>query len=250
VRGNISTSGRFYVGISSNPSARIAEHRRGEGAEWTRRYPPCGVAKIKLASRDKGRARLEEDATVKRLMRKHGKENVRGGSYSRVQLTSTDNKALSKELNHAEGGCLRCGHQGHWASQCYAQRDVEGRSISSDGDTFDDDDNHAWGGCFRCGHQGHWASQCYAQRNVEGRSISSNGETFDDDDDDDTFDDDDPCESPHESTTGGARHGRELYTPYPRHTGPRGITPTHTRLVHHARFRHSVKPQTRRALDR
>jgi len=198
VRGNISTSGRFYVGISSNPSARIAEHRRGEGAEWTRRYPPCGVAKLKLASRDKGRARLEEDATVKRLMRKHGKENVRGGSYSRVQLTSTDNKALSKELNHAEGGCLRCGHQGHWASQCYAQRDVEGRSISSDGDTFDDDDNHAWGGCFRCGHQGHWASQCYAQRNVEGRSISSNGETFDDDDDDDAFDDDDEEEEEEE----------------------------------------------------
>ena len=133
--------GRVYVGISSNPSARIAEHRRGEGAEWTRRYPPCGVAKIKLASRDKGRARLEEDATVKRLMRKHGKENVRGGSYSRVQLTSTDNKALSKELNHAEGGCFRCSHQGHWASQCYAQRNVEGRSISSNGETFDDDDD-------------------------------------------------------------------------------------------------------------
>jgi predicted GIY-YIG superfamily endonuclease len=74
--------GRWYVGTTSNPSARIAEHRRGEGAEWTRLYPPCGVARVKLASKDKGHARIEEIAEVKRLMREHGVENVRGGSYS------------------------------------------------------------------------------------------------------------------------------------------------------------------------
>jgi predicted GIY-YIG superfamily endonuclease len=126
-------SDRWYVGITCSPPARLAEHRRGEGAEWTRLYPPTsGFARVKLASGDKVQARIEEDAEVKRLMRLHGIGNVRGGSYTRVQLSRADVKAISKELNHAGGGCLRCGHRSHWVSQCYAQRDVEGRSISSD----------------------------------------------------------------------------------------------------------------------
>jgi len=65
-------SDRWYVGITCSPPARLAEHRRGEGAEWTRLYPPTsGFARVKLASGDKVQARIEEDAEVKRLMRLH-----------------------------------------------------------------------------------------------------------------------------------------------------------------------------------
>ena len=57
---------------------------------------------------------------------------MRGGSYSREVLSRTDIKALSKELRHADGGCLRCGRQSHWATDCYANTDVCGNAISDD----------------------------------------------------------------------------------------------------------------------
>lgn len=54
------------------------------------------------------------------------------GSYTREELGRTDIKALSKELRHADGGCLRCGHKSHWAKDCYANTDVCGNDISDD----------------------------------------------------------------------------------------------------------------------
>jgi hypothetical protein len=42
--------------------------------------------------------------------------------------------------------CLKCGRDGHWASQCYARTSVIV--------------------CYRCGREGHIAPQCYARTHV------------------------------------------------------------------------------------
>ena len=125
----------WYVGTTVDPTSRLEAHRSGKGgAEWTRQHPPVKgfSSNLKEVDGDEEQARLDEDAEVKRLMKEHGIENVRGGSYSTRTLSRTDVKSLSKELRHASGGCLRCGHKSHWATNCYAGKDVAGNSISDD----------------------------------------------------------------------------------------------------------------------
>ena len=100
----------FYVGTTNSPPARLVEHREGRGAEWTRQHPPICFSKVyklrKLDCEDSA-ARLQEDAQVKMIMLAKGIHAVRGGSYSRPDLTRDDIKALCKELYHANNGCSR-----------------------------------------------------------------------------------------------------------------------------------------------
>ena len=80
----------FYVGTTTNPAARLKEHRDGAGAEWTRLHPPlCFSQKYKLRKLECSdeAARLQEDAHVKAVMLDRGIDSVRGGSYSRPHLS-------------------------------------------------------------------------------------------------------------------------------------------------------------------
>lgn len=41
-------------------------------------------------------------------------------------------EAKVSELQSAGGPCYRCGRKGHWASSCYAQTHVNGRTLDDD----------------------------------------------------------------------------------------------------------------------
>lgn len=129
------SGGRWYVGITTNPSARLKEHRMGVGAEWTRLYPPVRFSKkyplkcLKSSDYNQIGARLQEDAQVKRVMLHEGMEMTRGGSYSSTHLSRAEVCVLRKELFHATNGCLRCGRQGHWARHCSASTDITGQRV-------------------------------------------------------------------------------------------------------------------------
>jgi hypothetical protein len=41
------------------------------------------------------------------------------------------------ELQTAGGPCYRCGRTGHWASTCYAAKDVYGNDLESDESGYD-----------------------------------------------------------------------------------------------------------------
>ena len=124
----------WYVGTTTDPTSRLLAHGSRDGAEWTRQHPPVEgfSSQLKEVKGDEGQAKLEEDAEVKRLMKEYGIDKVRGGSYSSISLSRTDVKSLTKELRHASGGCIRCGHESHWAKSCYAKKDVVGNPISDD----------------------------------------------------------------------------------------------------------------------
>ncbi len=123
----------FFVGITNKPVALLKEHKGGDGAEWTRLHPPLRFSKkykMRKLECSYAEGRLLEDARVKVVMLDHGLGSVRGGSYSRPNLSHEDVKALSKELYH---GCLRCGHLSHWAHECFASTDVMGNAIEDRG---------------------------------------------------------------------------------------------------------------------
>lgn len=161
--------GKYYVGRSVNPKKRFAEHLNGQGSAWTSQYTP-----IRLLQTTPSTSPFDENKVTKEFMAKYGVENVRGGSYSSVELDDIQQIALEREMRAAEDACMRCGRKGHFVKDCYAATDVSGERLESadkiergqnDGDEDSDDD-----ACYRCGRSGHFASQCYAKTIVSSSS--------------------------------------------------------------------------------
>ena len=77
--------GNYYVGATSDLNRRLEQHRRGNGAAWTKKHPVVELA----ASSDPVRNwwALEREVTL-RMMRKYHWRNVRGAGWTERQLSS------------------------------------------------------------------------------------------------------------------------------------------------------------------
>ena len=188
--------GKYYVGQTKNLQKRFQEHVDGAGSVWTRKYAPLAIASSVALD-----GVLHEDRVTKELMLQHGIDNVRGGSYCRINLDDGQYNALTTELRSATGTCFECGLQGHFAAQCPAKREPAkpgkhkraskstrdsclrcGRSghsadtcyakTDADGDVLSDSSDDA-DSCFRCGRNGHFANTCYAKTDVDGDRLDS-----------------------------------------------------------------------------
>ncbi|EQD41109.1 hypothetical protein B1A_16209 [mine drainage metagenome] len=106
---------KYYVGrcYTNRLTTRIQEHKNNKGAAWTTKYP---VQKILLSfpSNDP----LDEEMMVLKQMRKYGINNVRGGSFSNINLTFSQKSVLQTQLYGINGKCFNCGSEKHWYSKC------------------------------------------------------------------------------------------------------------------------------------
>ena len=66
-----------------------------------------------------------------------------------------------------KNNCERCGRPGHYASTCYAKKDINGNIIIDESSEEESEDDT----CFRCGRPGHYASTCYAKKDINGNII-------------------------------------------------------------------------------
>lgn len=106
---------KFYVGLSSNARRRISQHMSGEGAAWTKIYPPLPDNPVELRHAEN---ELDEEYTTLKMMLIHGVENVRGGSFANPRLNSAQVRVLRGMLRSARGECFECGKPGHKKRNC------------------------------------------------------------------------------------------------------------------------------------
>lgn len=105
--------GNYYVGRTNNLERRLNEHKRGYGSEWSKKHGSCELLQV-YDSNDP----FYEDMIVKKMMKEHGINKVRGGAYSQIILPSNSVKMIENEILAASDLCFGCGTPGHFVKAC------------------------------------------------------------------------------------------------------------------------------------
>ena len=106
-------NGKYYVGKSKDAMKRFDEHKSGSGSAWTSKYKPVRMIEVRDL-----KDHHDENNVTKDLMKKHGINNVRGGSYTQVNLSEDVESVLQKEMMGNADVCYKCNLAGHFANQC------------------------------------------------------------------------------------------------------------------------------------
>lgn len=115
---------KYYVGKTINPEFRIKNHFHKNGSAWTKKYKPLKIEALIPDCDD-----YDEDKYTKIYMDKYGIENVRGGSFVSIKLDETTVNYLTHMSNGTNDKCFRCGRSGHFAANCYARTDINGKYL-------------------------------------------------------------------------------------------------------------------------
>lgn len=183
----------YYVGKTTNFANRLLEHLSGKGSEWTKLHLPT-TKFTQIEATDE----FEEDRQTLRLMKEHGIDYVRGGSFSKPILDESTRKVIAGMLRSSEDACFHCGEKGHFARFCsrpaskqevLVASSVAGTNCACCGRfwktlpvaepwykrqcnfcehigycMYEED----MGCCARCGRESHNHKRCYAKRTTTG----------------------------------------------------------------------------------
>lgn len=154
---------KYYIGKTTNPEFRIEQHFNSSGSQWTKKYKPRKVLEL-LPNCDN----YDEDKYTLKFMEQYGINNVRGGTFCELKLTTDNLSTIKKMINGSTDKCYICGENGHFASNCYQDDDnllEEFENLLIDNDL-----------CFRCYRKGHYASECYAKTTITGDKIEDSSD--------------------------------------------------------------------------
>ena len=189
----------YYVGKTKDVNKRFQEHISGNGSSWTKKHEPKEIIKVINDC-----SSFEEDKQVKELMSIYGIDKVRGGTYTKIDLTKEEKDILQKEIWAAKDLCTRCGNSNHFVKDCYAKTDINKNKIEEEiimwiceccDKEFEDikecekhvkickpKNNKRC--CKRCGRQNHNENNCYASIHIDGNQIDDSSDDSNDDSND------------------------------------------------------------------
>lgn len=178
--------GKYYVGKTKRGLERINEHISGTGSSWTLKYKP-----IELIEFVEGCDAFDEDKYTLQYMNLYGIENVRGGSYTQIQLDAFTLNHINNQLISANDLCYKCGKSGHFLKDCplFVKSKTEqcfnckeyGHIAKNCNKQIECHKCHKVGHisanctstlcCFRCGRDGHYSSDCYSKIHIDGHLL-------------------------------------------------------------------------------
>lgn len=134
---------KYYVGKTNHTFQRFNQHKSGSGAKWTQKH------KVKdLFAFHKDMKETDENKITIQMMKKYGVRNVRGGSWTKVNMTEAEIKRLEKRISARSKrrskssstkkttrpkkkiSCTRCGRTSHTVEKCYARFHANGKSLT------------------------------------------------------------------------------------------------------------------------
>jgi len=141
-------NGKYYVGRTNVhvPKKRILKHFHEEGSKWTKLHKP-----IRILSQLKGDEFDEEKYTLI-AMENYGIDNVRGGSYCKIELPQHEKDKARQTILSITDKCYKCCKKGHFAEDCDKDRCIKNEDSDSDDGT-----------CCACGGSGvsYWSDGIY-----------------------------------------------------------------------------------------
>jgi len=104
---------KYYIGKTCNPSFRMEQHFGSRGSVWTSLYAPLRMIELIPDCDD-----FDEDKHTIKYMKKHGVDNVRGGSFCQVVLSDENTNTINQMIKGSSNACYTCGESGHYANAC------------------------------------------------------------------------------------------------------------------------------------
>ena len=146
---------KYYIGKTNNPTFRLNDHFNSNGSAWTKKYKP-----LKLVELLEGCDDYDEDKYTIKYIEKHGIDNVRGGSFCKLELSSESKNTIQRMIIGSTDRCYKCGEKDHYANNCSATHELLEKQEK----------------CSRCNREGHKENDCYAKTNSYGDIISKEKE--------------------------------------------------------------------------
>ena len=130
-------NGKYYVGKTNHTFQRFGQHKSGSGAKWTQKHKVVDLFAFHKNMKDS-----DENKITIQMMKKYGARNVRGGSWTKVDMSDNEIRRLDNRVNkkrrtvkrrtssYKKRHCSRCGRTSHTASKCYARFHANGKSLT------------------------------------------------------------------------------------------------------------------------
>ena len=104
---------KYYVGKTNNVSQCLLSHYQSTGSSWTTKYKPIELYEMVDTDDD-----YDEDKYTLKYMKKYGIENVRGGSFTQIELSENQINTLQQMIKGQNNQCYKCGSNDHFVNNC------------------------------------------------------------------------------------------------------------------------------------